>query len=210
MDELDLLKKDWNRKADSFRQVSEKEIYAMLHKKSSSIVKWILIISILEILLWTGLSFLGNSEEYVASVKISGFRLAMDLITYFNYGVIFTFICLFYNNFRRISTTASTRQLMKDILRTRKTVNYYVWYNLSMILLMMTIGFAVSFLYNPQLVLLREQTHGDWKVNAIMIAIIVGCLAVFFAVFWLFYRLIYGRLLRRLNANYKELKKIDF
>jgi hypothetical protein len=45
MKELDLLK-DWKNK-DSFEQISEIEIYRMIHKKSSSIVKWILIISIL-------------------------------------------------------------------------------------------------------------------------------------------------------------------
>ena len=46
MKELDLLKKDWKKNSDSFEQISEKEIYKMIHKKSSSIVKWILIISI--------------------------------------------------------------------------------------------------------------------------------------------------------------------
>ena len=53
MKELDLLKKDWKKNSDSFEQISEKEIYKMIHKKSSSIVKWILIISILEISFWT-------------------------------------------------------------------------------------------------------------------------------------------------------------
>jgi hypothetical protein len=52
MKELDLLK-DWQKNKDSFEQVSEIEIYRMIHKKSSSIVKWILIISIMEVLLWT-------------------------------------------------------------------------------------------------------------------------------------------------------------
>ena len=48
MKELDLLKKDWQ-KNDAFEQVSEVDIYKMLHKKSSSIVKWIFIISILDL-----------------------------------------------------------------------------------------------------------------------------------------------------------------
>ena len=37
MEELDLLKKDWKRNENSFEQVSEVDIYKMLHKKSSSI-----------------------------------------------------------------------------------------------------------------------------------------------------------------------------
>ena len=48
MEELDLLKKAWKKEECSFDQVSEKDIYGMLHQKSSSIVKWILIISIVE------------------------------------------------------------------------------------------------------------------------------------------------------------------
>ena len=50
MDELEILKKDWKKNENAFDQVTEKEIYGMLHKRSSSIVKWILITSILEFL----------------------------------------------------------------------------------------------------------------------------------------------------------------
>ena len=50
MDELEILKKDWKKQESSFQQIGEKEIYGMLHKRSSSIVKWILIISVLEFL----------------------------------------------------------------------------------------------------------------------------------------------------------------
>ena len=47
MEELDLLKKDWKKNENSFEQISEVDIYKMLHKKSSSIVKWIFYISLL-------------------------------------------------------------------------------------------------------------------------------------------------------------------
>ena len=49
MEELDLLKRAWQKDSHSYEQISEVEIYKMLHKKSSSIVKWILIISLLEL-----------------------------------------------------------------------------------------------------------------------------------------------------------------
>jgi hypothetical protein len=39
------IKKDWQKSDNSFNQISETEIYKMIHKKSSSIVKWILIIA---------------------------------------------------------------------------------------------------------------------------------------------------------------------
>ena len=39
MDELDILKKDWNKPNTEQKQLSVKDIYPMLQKKSSSIVK---------------------------------------------------------------------------------------------------------------------------------------------------------------------------
>lgn len=69
MKELDLLKKDWKRNSDSFEQLSENDIYKMIHKKSSSVVKWIFIVSIIELglglLLGIALSFTKYDEKNV-------------------------------------------------------------------------------------------------------------------------------------------------
>ncbi len=69
MEELDILKKAWQKEEHSFQQVTEVEIYKMLHKKSSSIVKWILIISILEVLLWTTISIFFNTDDYLKEMN---------------------------------------------------------------------------------------------------------------------------------------------
>jgi hypothetical protein len=130
MKELDLLKKDWKRTTATFEQVSEKEIYAMLHKNSSSVVKWILIISILEVSLWTVLGFSFNADEYFSKLHHPEVVLFIKGLTYINYLVVLIFIYLFYKNYQKISAISSTKKLMKDILKTRKTVQYYVWYNL--------------------------------------------------------------------------------
>jgi hypothetical protein len=209
MKELDLLKKDWQKNKDSFEQVSEIEIYRMIHKKSSSIVKWILIISILEVLLWTSLSMIFNADDYLENINNNGFASYLKLLNYLSYGVIVIFIYLFYKNYIRISTIASTKQLMKDILKTRKTVQYYVWYNLAMIGVLLIIGFVIALFYNPETVILREKIESDPKIMAVTVSILALVSIVLFGLFWLFYRLLYGVLLRRLYANYKELKKID-
>ena len=209
MKELDLLKKDWQKNKDSFEQVSEIEIYRMIHKKSSSIVKWILIISILEVLLWTSLNMIFNADDYLENINNNGFVSYLKLFNYLSYGVIVIFIYLFYKNYIRISTIASTKQLMKDILKTRKTVQYYVWYNLAMIGVLLIIGFVIALFYNPETVILREKIESDPKIMAVTVSILALVSIVLFGLFWLFYRLLYGVLLRRLYANYKELKKID-
>ena len=209
MKELDLLKKDWQKNKNSFEQISEIEIYKMIHKKSSSIVKWILIISILEVMLWTCLSLIFNADDYLDKINNKGFISYLRIFTYLSYGVIVIFIYLFYKNYIRISTIASTKQLMKDILKTRKTVQYYVWYNLGMIVFGLIVGFIIALFYNPETAVLREKIEHDPKIMAITIGILALVTIVLFGLFWLFYRLLYGILLRRLHANYKELKKID-
>ena len=66
MDELELLKKDWDKSKKNYPNLSKEEIYNLISKRSSSIVKWIFIISVLEFSLWTLLSFSfdGSSEAY--------------------------------------------------------------------------------------------------------------------------------------------------
>ena len=208
MKELDLLKRDWQ-KNDAFEQVSEVEIYKMLHKKSSSIVKWIFIISILEIMLWTVISVFFNTDDYLKNIKHEELDFYFEALTVFNYAVILAFIYLFYKNYMAISTTVSIKQLMKDILKTRKTVQCYVWYNLGMVALSLLFGFYIAFAYNPDVAVLMDKIDNNTKVMVVTIGVFVLIIAAFLGLFWLFYRLIYGTLLRRLFANYKELKKID-
>ena len=208
MKELDLLKKDWQ-KENAFEQVSEVEIYKMLHQKSSSIVRWIFIISILEIMLWTGISVFFNTDDYLKNIKHEELDFYFEALTIFNYGVILVFIYLFYKNYVAISTTVSIKQLMKDILKTRKTVQCYVWYNLGMVALSLLFGFYIAFAYNPDVIVLMDKIGHNTKVMVITIGVFVLIIAVFLGLFWLFYRLIYGTLLRRLLSNYKELQKID-
>jgi len=205
MEELDLLKKDWKKNENSFQQISEVDIYKMIHKKSSSIVKLILIISILEMVLWAGISMFYNSDDYLIKTHNEYLIDYFKYITIFNYVVVIAFILMFYKNYRAISTITSTKQLMKDILKTRKTVKWYVWYNLAMIAVSMVIGFVLVFSLDPRI----HQLTSKHNALLIMIAFCTICIVVIVGVFWLFYRLLYGILLRKLYKNYNELKKID-
>lgn len=206
IEELDLLKKDWKKSGNTFQQITETDIYKMIHKKSSSIVKWILIISILEVLIWTGISIVYNTDDYLRKMHSEYLIDYFRYLTIFNYIVVGVFIYFFYINYRNISTTNSTNQLMKDILKTRKTVQYYVWYNLGMILVSSIAGFILAFSVNPKM----SQITDNPKAMAVTVCILTVFLVIFVGVFWLFYRLIYGTLLRKLFKNYTELKKIDF
>jgi ABC-type Fe3+ transport system permease subunit len=211
MEELDLLKKAWQKDTYKNEQISEVEIYKMLHTKSSSIVKWILIISIIELLFWTAISVCYNVDDYMKKQHAENTIVYLKALTLFNYAVIFWFIYCFYKNYIKISTTSSTKQLMQDILKTRKIVQYYVWYNLTMIVLSLIAGFVIAFVYNPKMALLKDKISHESNYHTLLITLgvmVLTCVIVV-GLFWLFYRILYGILLRKLNTNYKELKKID-
>ena len=211
MEELDLLKKAWQKDSHKYEQVSENDIYKMLHKKSSSIVKWILIISIIEVLFWAGISVFFNIDDYLIKMHAESLIVYFKVINFINYAVILVFIYCFYKNYVKISTTATTKQLMHDILKARKTVQYYVWYNLAMAIVSIIASFVMQFTYNPKMEMLKYRIEHEenhlilLKTLGIMLLFIV----IFVSAFWLFYRILYGILLRKLNNNYKELKKID-
>lgn len=210
MKELDLLKKDWKKNSDSFQQISEKEIYKMIHKQSSSTVKWILVISILEFSFWSLSNLFINTDDLLRKMNHPEIVLALDILTYFNYIVVLFFVINFYKNYKTISTTVATKTLMSAILRTRKIVQYYVWYNLGMLGIISIFSYFITFVYNPDMSFLREKLAADGKAMFFTVGILILTILGLLGIFWCIYRLIYGTLLRRLYVNYKELKKIDF
>ena len=205
MEELDLLKKAWQKDTYPNEQISEVEIYKMLHTKSSSIVKWILIISILEVTLWTAISLFFNTDEVMVKNHTEYMIPYFKITTYFNYAVVVAFIYGFYVNYKNNSTLRSTKKIMQDKLKKRRTVKYYVWYNLIMIGLSAIAGFVLAFVANPQM---QKISHNP-KAMVITIIILVVFSLAFFGIAALFYYLIYGTLMKRLFRNYNELKKID-
>ncbi len=208
MEGLDLLKKDWQKNGNKFAQYTDSDLYKMLHKKSSSIVRWILIISVLEVALWTFVSFF-NNDDYLNKTEYSGITDYITAFNFFNYAVVVIFIILFYRNYVSISTTGSTKNLMHSILKTRKTVKWYVGYNLFMIAVTIILGFLIALNYSPELTDLQSKLNGNSGLTLILVGAFILFLGLCILLFWLFYRLLYGVLLKRLLANYKELEKIE-
>ncbi|MEN9656493.1 MAG: hypothetical protein RL311_1480 [Bacteroidota bacterium] len=198
MKELDLLKKDWQKSEGSFEQLSEKDIYAMIHKKSSSIVKWILIVSILEFVILNGIGLLlpeDHSNEFNDK-----FVLYLNILTIISYGTTIYFVFLFFKNYKSISVISSTKELAESILKTRKTVKYYIWYNITYVALEM----IAIIIY-----LIDSKTTRENDDLGVTIFIIIILLVFVIGLVWGFYQLIYGFLLKKLKRNYEELQKID-
>jgi hypothetical protein len=63
MDLLDKYKETWSKQVEMPYKFSTLEIYKMAHAKSSSIVKWIFVIGILEFIFMNSLYFFMDMEE---------------------------------------------------------------------------------------------------------------------------------------------------
>ncbi len=212
MDGLDLLKKDWNKEDNKYPKLTYDEIYKMILKKSSSIVKWIFIISLLEFIFWFGIGFLLKGTSFSGKMEALDLDAILIPISIISYIVIFYFFYLFYKNYRNISSTDSAKVLMENILKTRRTVRYYVIFNLISIVFGAVLGTYYAINHDPEMIDKLQQASADGNqvaVYAIFIVTIILVLTFTIGVLILFYWLIYGLLLRRLNHNYKELKKLE-
>ena len=210
MDELEFLKKDWKKQGADFPKLSYNEIYKMIHKKSSSIVKWIFIICIAEFLFW-GLITLCIPESTFAIYEKFNLNTFLFIAQGLHYLVVFFFIYLFYKNYKTISVVDNTGLLMKNILKTRKTVNYYVYYNITLYILLSIILNIVMF-SNPDILIEnmmpKNAALDSDRFLGIMIVVQIVVLLLMCAIIWTYYRIIYGILLKKLNRNYKELESM--
>ena len=136
----------------------------MAQSKSSSIVKWIFIIGIAEFVGLNSLYFfidMGEAMKEYEKLGIENFVFYSQIAAYI---ILFYFLAKFYQNYKRISVTASTNTLMKKILKTRKTVRNYVIFNLGyMVLIIMVVSIAsinMNFeeLNTKQLLLLKMES----------------------------------------------------
>ncbi len=211
MDELELLKQDWKKQEGNYPQLSYDQIYKMLWKKSSSIVKWIFVISILEFLFWAVITVFFADNEYwneMERLHLKEFTIVGYIISYI---ITFYFIFRFYKNYQKISATDNAAVLMKNILNTRKTVKYYISYVLISTGITALIYTYFTFYYHATTTEVDEISKYTFTLTQWLVFIGMMCLflLIFLGIIWLFYRLLYGILLKRLHKNYDELKKLD-
>ena len=212
MDELELLKRDWQKKEEHLPKLSYEEIYNMIWKKSSSIVKWIFYISIIEFVFWAAINLLNYSEESRELERTWHIRNWSIALTVVNYAVLIFFIYRFYLNYKQITVTDSSRKLMKSILKVKRTVTQYVWFNIGIFLasLILLLYGSLTFGEEGEQIMEAAARAGNetlfWLMLIGLCVLIIGIILV---LIWLFYRLLYGILLNRLRGNYRELKKLE-
>lgn len=211
MDVLEKYKKAWENQPEEELKVSKKEIYRMAHSKSSSIVKWIFIVGILEFVFWGAIN-LFIPDSFYEIYKDLNLEVFLKVFTAFHYVILVAFLYLFYKNYQNISLADNTKKLMKKILKVRKTVKYYVFYNLAIIVLVSFILNAKIFSNPEEHMEILNPNNIQMDLSQIITISIVSqviALIIILFLFWLFYRLIYGIFLVKLKRNYKELGNIE-
>ncbi|WP_373518449.1 hypothetical protein [Pricia sp.] len=216
MDELELLKKDWQRKGEALPKLTYDEIYRMLWKKSSSIVKWMFYISLIELVFWIVMSalpfFWSSFKKNLEQTYGNGDQVFFIASSVFGILIVLIFIYYLFKSYKAISTVDSVKKLMESILRTRLIVRYYVVYNLIMAVIMTLYTFYTLFTHDKKTIQLLDTVKDNgselrfWLVSGLIVLAGIGFMV---GIIWLFYRLVYGILLKRLNTNYKELKRLE-
>jgi hypothetical protein len=214
MDELELLKKDWETSSKNYPELNKKDIYKLIYKRSSSIVKWIFIISLLEFAFWTLISFTFKDSKDLEKMESYDVDYILYPLMILGYAVLIYFFYIFYKNYKNISATENTKTLMERILKTRKTVKHYVVFNLVFMCISIIIGVYIEMTNNPdvQNMLTRIQSEGEGNVTVfylIVVGVSIIAMAIITAILLGFYYLIYGLLLKRLKSNYKDLKELE-
>ncbi len=210
--DLDRYKKTWENQPKEEKTISKVDIYKMTHSKSSSVAKWIFIIGILEVLFWFGLQLM-LPEDYKKIYQ--DFNL-MNFLNYYyilHYVVVALFLMLFYKNYMSVSALDNTKKLMSNILRVRKTVKYYVYYNLGGFVIVTVIVNSVMFKNQEMLAKTLNPQQLNVDINTLISVTFITqviTILIMLLILWLFYKVTYGSLLKKLNKNYTELQNLEY
>lgn len=201
MESLDSLKAIWQNQEESKIRFTQDDIHKMVQKKSSSIVKWILIISLLEFILPNLIFLFTDFEATKLFYDHYGLSTMMMGYSVVHVVVIIAFIYIFYKNYKNISAESTVKILLSNILKTRRTVKYYIYYNLT---IMGIIGLNIFYAVFNSADFQSSLDSGISMMKVWVLSIVLLALALF--IFWLFYRIIYGFFLRKLKRNYTTLQ----
>ena len=216
--DFDDLKKSWQEQEVKSPYEST-DILKMLNKGSRNYVKYILWISIIEFafLLAMNLFYLLQNEEqssFVAIVEKIGLKstdqmtknfenmyLAMKFISIL---VTAAFVVIFYNNYKKIRIEENLKKLIHQIIKFKKTVNAFILTNITLLVIFSSI--LMIYIY-------YQISHQDLTISneaflGFIIGSVIGLLFAFFMI-WLYYKIVYGIIMRRLAKNLEQLQEIE-
>ncbi|MBB6372495.1 beta-carotene 15,15'-monooxygenase [Chryseobacterium shigense] len=216
--DLDSFKKTWQEQPVQPKYDSN-EILQMLNRKSRNYVKYIFWISVAEFLFFSvlGLFYFFQDEESDSFRKILeklGAQKSPEIETNFDHAYLSIkilsllitayFVFKFYQNYRKIKIEENLKGLIIRIIKFKKTVNAFILISIAL-LVAFTFVFTAFIFYA-----LNSQNVRPDNTNLIIVIIgIIVSTVLCVLLIWLYYRLVYGIIIRKLDRNLKQLKDID-
>ncbi|KPH13719.1 hypothetical protein [Chryseobacterium sp. ERMR1:04] len=216
--DLDSFKKTWQEQPVQ-QKYDNNEILKMLNRKSRNYVKYIFWISVFEFLLFSvmGLFYFFQGEETNGFLNVleklgaqktpeveHNFGITYLIIKVLSLLITAYFVYKFYRNYRKIKIEENLKGLITRIIKFKKTVNAFILISI-VLLVVFTSIFTVFIFYalNSQNV---EPTNSALTIFVIVTAVSTGlCILLI----WLYYRLVYGIIMRKLDRNLTQLQDID-
>ena len=216
--DLDNFKKTWQEQ-DILPKYDSTEIEAMLNKSSKNYVKYLLWISIAEFFVILCMNFyyafLGNDRNSLMSILSRlGIKNTTSLEVNFTHlyfylklvSLLMTafFVVKFFRNYRKINIESNLKKLILQIINFKKTVNYFILANILLIIL-----FTVVLLVVTLTVLSQQNIHLNSPTLIMFLVGTIVMMGISVVLIWVYYRLVYGIILKRLGKNLEELQRID-
>ena len=205
MMKLEDLKNKWA-KQDFSQSYSKEEIKGFLQKKSTHSIKWIFYLSIVEFVLYLSFPLLApnylDSFDYYKNLNLFEFSIVTTIL---GYVLLLYFMWHFFQNFKKISVANSTKDHLSAILNTRRAVNQYFYFNVAILIIFTIVVLVAALERDKNMIALQEENN-----SLLLIIFMIGLLiAIILGLFGLLYYFVYGRFLRPLKNNEKELLRIE-
>ena len=205
MMKLEDLKNKWA-KQDFSQSYSKEEIKGFLQKKSTHSIKWIFYLSIVEFVLYLSFPLLVpnyiKSFDYYKSLNLFEFSIVTTVLGYVS---LLYFMWHFFQNYKKISVANSIKDHLSAILNTRRAVNQYFYFNVAILIIFTIVVLVAALERDKNMIALQEENN-----SLLLIIFMIGLLiAIILGLFGLLYYFVYGRFLRPLKNNEKELLRIE-
>ncbi|MEC7264162.1 MAG: hypothetical protein VXW38_10505 [Bacteroidota bacterium] len=208
--ELDLLKEKWQ-KLDFVPKdkISIDTTPSKSHTKLAfgTITKRLFIFSLVEFFVWgvMGIGFQLYFKDYTPPSFLE-FK-PLIYLEKVNYVILGVFVTAFLVSFNTIRTLDGIKHLITNILKTKRIVNIYIYYNLIVFVVTFLTSFIWELSYNEEIKTVLEN-----KAAFVYVAIVVFGTALTSAFTFLIYKVyfsIYGRFIIDFNKLAKNLQKLN-
>lgn len=216
--DLDSFKKTWQEQPVQPKYDST-EILQMLNRKSRNYVKYIFWISVVEFLFFSvlGLFYFFQDDESDSFRKIleklgaqktpeieTNFDQAYLAIKILSLLITAYFVLKFYQNYRKIKIEENLKGFITRIIKFKKTVNAFILISIALLVAFMFVFTAfIFYVLNSQNI---QPTNSNLII--VIIGIIVSTILCVLLI-WLYYRLVYGIIISKLDKNLQQLREID-